>query len=254
MPGESDLTRICFGEITLDRASSEIEISGVRQRLPEQAFQVLELLATRPGQLVTREELIARLWPKTTYIDTDAGLNTAVRKLRAALGDEADHPRYVETVPRRGYRFIAGVERAQPSLARDPPSVELTPLLPTTGRAPLQPVRRVPILIGLLIGAVGAALVAWLARGPLLASAPSAAVVRSSVLPSRNVAVLPFLNLTGNSRQDYLALGLAENVLHQLAQLREVNVIAHTSSFAFRGRSEDIREIGQVELSLPARG
>jgi DNA-binding winged helix-turn-helix (wHTH) protein len=124
MPGESDLTnRICFGEVTLDCSSAEIELNGVRQRLPDQAFQVLELLVTRPGQLVTREELIARLWPRTTYIDTEAGLNTAVRKLRAALGDDADHPRYVETAPRRGYRFIAGVERERSTVARDSPPV-----------------------------------------------------------------------------------------------------------------------------------
>lgn len=245
MPGESDLThRICFGEVTFDRASAEIELNGTRQRLPHQAFQVLELLTARPGQLVTREDLIARLWPKATYIDTDAGLNTAVRKLRVALGDDADHPRYIETVPRRGYRFIAGVERAPSTVARDPPPVELTPLLRSTRPAEREPVRRVPVPIWLLIAAVGAALVAWLARGPLLTRAPSDSVAAASVLPSRNVAVLPFLNLTGNSRQDYLALGLAENVLHQLAQLREVNVIAHTSSFRFGGRSEDIREIG----------
>jgi TolB-like protein/DNA-binding winged helix-turn-helix (wHTH) protein/Tfp pilus assembly protein PilF len=245
MPGESHLThRICFGEVTLDRASAELELNGTRQRLPDQAFQVLELLTARPGQLVTREDLIARLWPKATYIDTDAGLNTAVRKLRAALGDDADHPRYVETVPRRGYRFIADVEPARSTAAGDTPPPERTPL-PAAGPAPPQLVRRVPVLIWLLIAAVGAALVAWLARGPLLTRAPADSVAAASVLPSRNVAVLPFLNLTGNSRQDYLALGLAENVLHQLAQLREVNVIAHTSSFRFGGRSEDIREIGR---------
>ncbi|HEY0768225.1 MAG TPA: winged helix-turn-helix domain-containing protein, partial [Steroidobacteraceae bacterium] len=245
MPGESHLTNtICFGEVTLDRTSAELQLNGARQHLPEQAFQVLELLTARPGQLVTRGELIERLWPRATYIDTDAGLNSAVRKLRTALGDDAGHPRYIETMPRRGYRFIADVERAQSPLAPDPPAVEPAPPLAAHGPAAPRRGRRVAVSIGLLIGALGAALVVWLARGALLTSVPPV-VARTGGPPSRNVAVLPFLNLTGDARQDYLALGLAENVLHELAQLREVNVIAHTSSFAFRGHSEDIREIAR---------
>jgi TolB-like protein/DNA-binding winged helix-turn-helix (wHTH) protein/Tfp pilus assembly protein PilF len=242
MPGGSDLTnRICCGEVTLDRSSGEIEQNGARQRLPEQALRVLELLTERPGQLVTREELIARLWPQTTYIDTDAGLNTAIRKLRTALGDDAERPRYIETVPRRGYRFIAEVSLEQSPAPAGSPSSEPAPVPPAADPRAARRAGHVPLFIWLLIGAVGAAL-----AGGLLAPRVTTGGMASTVaLPDRNVAVLPFLNLTGDPRQDYLALGVAENVLHQLAQLREVNVIAHTSSFALRPRSEDIRDIGR---------
>ena len=98
-----------FGAFQLDLRTGELRKAGSRINLPDQPFQVLKALLDRPGDLVTREELRQRLWPAETFVDFEHGLNAAVRRLRDALGDSADVPRFVETLPRRGYRFIAPV-------------------------------------------------------------------------------------------------------------------------------------------------
>lgn len=103
-----------FGLFELDLSAGELRKSGVKLRLQEQPFQVLALLLERAGEVVTREELQQKLWPSDTFVDFDHSLNTAINKVREALGDSASNPRYVETLARRGYRFIAPVQ-AQPS-------------------------------------------------------------------------------------------------------------------------------------------
>src|SRR5581483_4525562 len=100
-----------FGIFELDLAAGELRKSGIRIRLQEQPFQVLSILVCRPGEIVTREELQQKLWPADTFVDFDHSLNTAINKLREALNDSAASPRYIETIPRRGYRFVAPVER-----------------------------------------------------------------------------------------------------------------------------------------------
>src|ERR1700742_922302 len=99
-----------FATFELDLRSGELRKSGVRLKLPGQPFQVLAILLERPGTVVTREELQKRLWPDT-FVDVDHNLNTAINKIRDVLGDSAENPRYVETLPRRGYRFIGEVAR-----------------------------------------------------------------------------------------------------------------------------------------------
>src|SRR5256885_6698827 len=100
-----------FGAYEADGNTGELRKSGVRLRLQEQPFQVLLMLLERPGDLVTREEIRRRLWPADTFVDFDHGLNTIVNKLRETLGDSPSNPRFVETLARRGYRFLAPVER-----------------------------------------------------------------------------------------------------------------------------------------------
>src|SRR6185503_16551355 len=117
MSPASDLP-IRFGAFELDLRTGELRKAGIRVNLPEQPFQVLKALLDRPGDLVTREELRQRLWPAETFVDFEHGLNAAVRRLRDALGDSADAPRFVETLPRRGYRFIAPV--TEPSVGIEP--------------------------------------------------------------------------------------------------------------------------------------
>ena len=130
-----------FGAFELDLRTGELRKAGVRINLPDQPFQVLKTLLDRPGELVTREELRQRLWSAETFVDFEHGLNAAVRRLRDALGDSADVPRFVETLPRRGYRFIAPV--AGPAVAERPgptPAIEIgakrprrrSPACPTT--------------------------------------------------------------------------------------------------------------------------
>src|SRR5450631_498282 len=107
-----------FGTYEVDLRSGELRKSGLKVRLTGQPFQILGILLERPGELVTREELQKRLWPGDTFVDFDKGLNAAVNRVREALGDSAENPRFVETLPRRGYRFIGqveGLQRATPT-------------------------------------------------------------------------------------------------------------------------------------------
>ncbi len=116
IPESSAKNRVRFGVFTADLAAGELRKNGVRIRLQEQPFQVLAYLLERPGEVVTREELRQKLWPADTFVDFDHSLNTAVNKLREALGDSATSPRYVETLARRGYRFLVPVEPTGSSL------------------------------------------------------------------------------------------------------------------------------------------
>src|SRR5271165_4493706 len=100
----------CFGQFELDMRTGELRRNGTKVRMQEQPFQILALLLERAGEVVTREELQQRLWSSDTFVDFDNGLNIAVKKLRVALGDDAEAPRYIETLPRRGYRFMGSVE------------------------------------------------------------------------------------------------------------------------------------------------
>src|SRR5579862_2679264 len=122
-PNNSNIAR--FGVFELDLSAGELRKSGVKLRLQGQPFQVLTLLLERSGEVVTREELQQKLWPSDTFVDFDHSLNTAINKVREALGDSASSPRYVETLARRGYRFIAPVQREGESAA-DQPATEIT--------------------------------------------------------------------------------------------------------------------------------
>src|SRR5688500_9342196 len=104
-----------FGTFELDVRSRELRKGGTRIRLQDQPFEILRLMLERPGDVVTREELRQRLWPDGTFVDFEHSLNAAVKRLRASLGDDADNPRFVETLPRRGYRFIARLDEAEPA-------------------------------------------------------------------------------------------------------------------------------------------
>lgn len=108
-----------FGSFSLDIRAAELHINGTKVKVPEQPFQVLTALLEHPGDVVTREELRQRLWPADTFVDFDHSLNAAVKRLREVLGDSAENPRFIETLPRHGYRFIAPVERVNPQPTRE---------------------------------------------------------------------------------------------------------------------------------------
>src|SRR5712691_2557482 len=123
--------RVCFGEFEMDEHAGELRKEGIKVRLQEQPLQILQILLEHPGEVVTREDLRKRIWPSDTFVDFDHGINNAIKRLREALGDTAETPRYVETLPRRGYRFIGKIERETPkfrslavlpleNLSRDP--------------------------------------------------------------------------------------------------------------------------------------
>src|SRR5580700_12055371 len=120
-PARTRRTR--FGAFEVDLRAGEVYKHGIRLKVQDQPFQVLSLLLEHPGDVVTREELRQKLWRSDTFVDFDTGLNSAVKKLRDALSDSADEPRYIETLPRRGYRFIAQVENGDvPELISEPAS------------------------------------------------------------------------------------------------------------------------------------
>src|ERR1700758_2871299 len=116
---------LCFGRFQVDLEREELFKEGSRVRIPSKVFQVLMALVERPGEIVTREVLRARLWPGGTFVNYDANVNTTVNKLRLALGDSPEKPVYVETIPRQGYCFVSGVERTHEAMR----AVE-TPLTP----------------------------------------------------------------------------------------------------------------------------
>jgi eukaryotic-like serine/threonine-protein kinase len=128
------LTLIFFGPFEFDQASQELRKQGHRLRLPRQSFQILKMLLERPGELITREQLHATLWPSDTFVDFEHGLNAAINRLRETLGDDADNPRYIETLPRRGYRFVGPVDLTEPAqLPVTTPGSPDAPSRPTPG-------------------------------------------------------------------------------------------------------------------------
>src|SRR5687767_7357266 len=124
MEASTDTTRpVRFGSFELDVRARELRAGATRIRLQEQPFEILRLMLEKPGDVVTREELRHRLWPKGTFVDFEHSLNAAVKRLRAALGDDADNPQFVETLPRRGYRFIAPMDLAAVQSRRVSPAL-----------------------------------------------------------------------------------------------------------------------------------
>jgi len=220
-----------FGPFEVNAQAGELHKQGHKTRLQEQPFQILLLLLERPGEVVTREELRQKLWSADTFVDFEAGLNTAVKKLRDALEDLADQPRFIETLPRRGYRFIFPVV-GEP-IATDVP----------------QPAawRRARWVVGSL------GIVAML--GILLTA--NVGGLRERVLGARNVgpidsvAVLPCKNLTGDPGQEFLADGLTDVLTTQLAQVKSLTVPSVTSAMYFKGEHKRLSEIAR-ELRVQA--
>jgi len=123
---QSSRTIVSFGPFEVDLQTQELKKGGVRLRLPGQSFQILTILLKQPGQLVPRDELRQALWPAETFVDFEKGINAAITRLREALGDSAENPRYVETLPRRGYRFIAPVDGSSNPTPGNPAAAETT--------------------------------------------------------------------------------------------------------------------------------
>jgi len=260
-PSERRIVR--FGVFEVDRHTGELRKHGVRIKLQEKPFQLLLLLLDRQGDLVTREEVREALWPADTFVDFDHSLGTAVAKLRAALGDSAKNPRFVETVGGRGHRFIAPIV-APPEDAVPVVPVEAVPNVPdenlavapaeqtdiesTPAIAASERPRRVAasILAGLLAGAIVLAVVLGLDVGGAPAS------LRRYTNPAvRALAVLPLQNLSGDPAQEYIVDGMTEQLITTLAQLRGVEVISRTSAMQYKQTRKRLPEIGR-ELNVDA--
>ena len=222
-----------FGIFELDTQSGELRRHGLKVRLPEQAFQILRLLLERPGDVVTRDELRGRLWTSDTTVDFDVGLNSAIRKLRDALDDSAENPRFVETLPRRGYRFIAPLT---------PPAVEDVPDLPASTAAESgSRTRREWIGGGLLLAF--ASLAVALVFASTWREGISTAIEEGRI---RSLAVLPFENLTGDPARDYFADAMTDLLTTELAQVGGFDVISLTSAMQYEGSKQPLTAIGQA--------
>jgi len=222
-----------FGVFAANPVTGELTKRGIRVKLPDQSFQMLYYLLERPGEIVTREEVRAKLWPDTT-VDFDTALNTAIRKIRRALADSADTPRYIETIPKRGYRFLAAVEEVA---EQGPPEAAFAPRpAPFWRRYKLWLVGGLGIL--LLGGAVAAFRILRPRSGAASVSVPS-------------IAVLPFVNATQDSSLDFLTDGIAESVIQDLVELGSLRVMAPGTTLNYKGRTVDPRTVGR-ELKVAA--
>src|SRR5579862_4011124 len=235
--------RLRFGVFEADLGAGELTKLGRLLPLQEQPFQLLAMLLEKPGVLVTREELRARLWPQTV-VDFDHGLNKAIGKIRDALGDSAENPRFIQTAARRGYRFLAdvtvvdtgGVETGLETLSEDSqPRVD-------PASASKRRTRRIA---------------AWATGGTalLLISVGAAMWIRSrstSALPAiRSLAVLPLENLSGEASQDYFADGMTDELITDLAQISALRVISRTSAMVYKGARKPLPQIAR-ELNVDA--
>ncbi|HMI89072.1 MAG TPA: winged helix-turn-helix domain-containing protein [Polyangiaceae bacterium] len=207
---------IAFGEFTAHLRSAELFRAGAPIKLQLQPFRVLATLLRRPGELVTRDELRREIWGDHTAVDFEQGLNFCIKQVRAALGDNAEQPSFIETLPRRGYRFIGAIERA-------------------AVRAPAAPSARIAWLafLGVFLASLALAVFALRARS---VRDPNAANV---------VFVVPFENMTGDPGKDVWCDGLTEEIIAGLASADpgRVQVIARTTSLAYRAARQPLREI-----------
>jgi TolB-like protein/DNA-binding winged helix-turn-helix (wHTH) protein/Flp pilus assembly protein TadD len=244
-----------FGTFEVCIQSGEVRKSGLRIKVQQQPLKLLELLLERPGEVINREELRSRVWPDESFGDFDQALNIAIGKLRGALGDSAENPRFIETLPKRGYRFIADVsvvdadarpKRPEPAAGNLPgPERKSEPRdkfqgagLTATSKRPLASVPRV--IVALVLVLILLILSVWLSRSR--GRAPTGI---------RSLAVLPLENLSGDASQNYFADGMTDELITDLAQISALRVISRTSVMAYKGARKPLPQIAR-ELNVDA--
>lgn len=249
-----------FGVFEAIPRSGELLKKGARVQLQDKPFRLLILLLQAGGQIVTRDEIRARLWPEGTFVEFDDSLNAAVKKVRAALGDSAEHPRLLETVPKVGYRFIAPVTKAQESVAANTAEQTLADGLsleqnstPTSSK-PLggnhlssadlgtayrpSKLLRVAAAFSVVFAVVVLGLTSYLHKP-------------ASRVRMQSLAVLPLENLSGDPRQQYFADGITDELITNLAKISSLSVISRTSAMRYRGAKKPLTVIGS-ELNVEA--
>ena len=227
---------VSFGAYEFNPYSKELRKEGMRVRLEGQPLAILQMLLDRPGELVTREELQKKLWSRDTFVDFEHSLNAAVKRLRSALNDSADRPRYIETLARRGYRFVAPVsgfvaERESEKAVLVPGQSQASAPVRFHGRR-LWLVTAIAVCV---IGIAGWGWRHWRNRPAILA-----------VPAVRSLAVLPVQNLSGDPSQEYLADGMTEELIGQLAKVHDLRVISRTSAMHFKKTQLSVPEIAKT--------
>src|SRR6516162_2856022 len=209
-----------FGVFELDARSGELRSKGSRVKLQDQPLQVLLAVLEKPGEVVTREELRAKLWPADTFVDFDRELNAAVKRLRDALGDSAENQRFIETLPRHGYRFIA------PTLA-EAVRPKITDSRLRRWGLPLAGATVLLIVVALF------AMDAGELRSKILA--------RFAAVPQiRSLAVLLLANLSGDPQQNHFADGMTDELIAELSRISSLRVISRTSVMQYQGEESPL--------------
>ncbi len=210
-----------FANFTVNASAGELRRDGQRVKIQDLPLRVLVVLLSRAGELVTRDQLRSELWGAETFVDAEAGLNTAIAKLREALGDSADQPRFIETLPKRGYRF-----KAQPTLPVEPNAAG-TATLQRPGRASRK-VGRTVIVLAVLAAAVFGVWKLWLQPRPV------------------TIAVVLFHNETGDTAYDQLAQQLTDGTVVALAASPQYSVIGNAAILRTPRIFADIQKIGEA--------
>lgn len=229
-----------FANYTLDRARYRLQRGEDILRLEKRPMELLILLLERHGELVSREEIAERLWGKDVFVDIDRSINTAIGKVRVALRDDPEKPRFVETVVGKGYRFAAlvilnGDSNAQVEVRSAPAQVASSPEAPSVEEKAAS--IRVRVLVAMAVLALLAVAFVWIRSG----------VVKGTKLPAiKSLAVLPLKNLSGDPTQEYLADGMTEELIGRLAGIRNLRVISRTSVMRFKDTQLAVPEIGKI--------
>lgn len=243
-----------FGLFELDLRSHELRKKGLKIKLQEQPCHILAILLEHSGQVITREELRRALWPSDTFVDFNHSLNSAIMRLREVLGDSSENPRFIETLSRRGYRFIAPVEETIGSESGPHAVQSHSPVSERPRSSPLPPKSSVgfarPVVLrraayGIMI--LAAALICgltfyWLRKSSVSKSKPDA---------PKSLVVLPLENLSGDKEQDYFADGMTDELIASLAKIRSLRVISRTSAMEYKGTHKPLSEIAR-DLNVDA--
>jgi TolB-like protein/DNA-binding winged helix-turn-helix (wHTH) protein/Flp pilus assembly protein TadD len=227
---------VSFGAYEFNPYSRELRREGMRIRLEGQPLAILEVLLERPGGLVTREELQKRLWPEDTFVDFEHSLNAAVKRLRAGLNDSADQPRYVETLARRGYRFVAPVGGSVAD--RESEKAVVVPPEPQAQAAVGSGRRLLWLVVVAAVCVLGLAGWGWRLWRNRQAT--------PALPPVRSLVVLPLQNLSGDPTQEFLADGMTEELIGRLANIHGLRVISRTSAMHFKNTQLSVPEIAKT--------
>lgn len=235
-PGSRASRRIArFGVFEFHLETGELRKHGLRIKLHGQPIEVLTALLEHPSEVVTREELQKRLWPADTHVDFEHSLNAAIKRLRSALGDSSDAPRFIETLAGRGYRFIAPLSQPVEDVTQAP------------SQNPKLPARRRFVLLSTVTATFILLAVIALKIGQLRNALPRGAVST----PIRSLAVLPLANLSERPAQDFFVDGMTDALGYSLEGISALRVISRTSSMHYRGSSKPLPEIAR-ELNVDA--
>ena len=242
MPGTSSRVKQ-FGIFELDLQRVELRKQGVKVKLQEQPLKILQLLLEHPGEIISRKELRSHIWPEDTFVEFDQGLYSAMARLRDALGDTSESPRYIETVARRGYRFIAQV-RLMGGIANSEPLAESQQEEAERKTVTLRRLAAT-LVAGLIFGALLLAIVL------IFDVAGTRQWLRARTTSIRSIAVLPLENLSGDPAQEYFADGMTEELTTDLGKISALRVISRTSAIRYKGTKKSLADIAR-ELNVGA--